>query len=300
MTDQNTAPSFDDTLRHLAGSTAQLDKALTQMLEVLRKRGLQFSVDLSVIVREVANDVNVLEQVNRGQSQRLRLYEQLVRTSTLINSSLDLNQVLEDVIDTIISLTGAERAYLLLRDKETGKLRTQTARNGDRETLAEDDTVFSRSVINTAIEQRSPVLTTNAQTDERFQAVASVMNYSLRSIICIPIVLQDQVIGLLYADNRIGEGVFTQDNVPILVAFANQSAIAIENARLFGRVKSDLAQARKEVEQLRVQIDQSKLEKQLSEVMETDFFAHVQQLGQNARRRNAERRAESETPSETK
>lgn len=300
MTEQNATPTFDATIQHLAASTVQLDKALAQMLDVLRKRGLQFSVDLSGMVREVAQDVNTLEQANRGQSQRLRLYEQLVRTSTLINSSLDLDQVLEDVVDTIISLTGAERAYLLLRDKTTGKLRTQTARNGDRETLAEDETVFSRSVINTAIEQRSPVMTTNAQTDERFQAMASVLSHSLRSIICIPIVLHDQIIGLLYADNRIGEGVFAQDNIPILAAFANQSAIAIENARLFGRVKSDLAEARKEVEQLRVQIDQSKLEKQLSEVMETDFFAHVQQLGQVARRRNAERRAENPAPDETK
>lgn len=291
MTDQKAAATFNETLKHLAGSTVQLDKALSQMLDVLRKRGLQFSVDISGLVREVTNDVESLEQLNRGQSQKLRLYEQLVRTSTLINSSLDLDQVLEDVVDTIISLTGAERAYLLLRDKETGKLRTQTARNGDRETLAEDETVFSRSVINTAIAQRSPVVTTNAQTDERFQAMASVLNHSLRSIICIPIVLHDQIIGLLYADNRIGEGVFAYDNVPILAAFANQSAIAIENARIFGRVKNDLAQARKEVEQLRVQIDQSKLEKQLSEVMETDFFAHVQRLGQDARRRNVERQA---------
>jgi adenylate cyclase len=292
MTDQKTASPFDETLRHLAGSTAQMEKALAQMLEVLRKRGLQFSVDLAAMARDVGQDVNTLEQINRGQSQRLRLYEQLVRTAALINSSLDLDQVLEDVVDTIISLTGAERAYLLLRDKETGRLRTQTARNGDRETLAEDETVFSRSVINAAIEQRSPVLTTNAQTDARFQGMASILNHSLRSIICIPIVLHDQIIGLLYADNRIGEGVFAQDNVPILAAFANQSAIAIENARLFGRVKSDLAEARKEVEQLRVQIDQSKLEKQISEVIETDFFAHVQQLGQNARRRNIERRSE--------
>jgi len=293
MTDQKAAATFNETLKHLAGSTVQLDKALSQMLDVLRKRGLQFSVDISGLVREVTNDVESLEQLNRGQSQKLRLYEQLVRTSTLINSSLDLDQVLEDVVDTIISLTGAERAYLLLRDKETGKLRTQTARNGDRETLAEDETVFSRSVINTAIAQRSPVVTTNAQTDERFQAMASVLNHSLRSIICIPIVLHDQIIGLLYADNRIGEGVFAYDNVPILAAFANQSAIAIENARIFGRVKNDLAQARKEVEQLRVQIDQSKLEKQLSEVMETDFFAHVQRIGQDARKRNADRQAGS-------
>lgn len=290
MADQvKTAESNQDALEKLVVSSRQLEQALVQMIDVLRKRGLQFSVDLGAMAHGVSEEVSRLQQNNRASAVRLKLYEELVRTSTLINSSLDLDQVLEDVIDTIISLTGAERAYLLLRDRDTGKLTTRTARNGDRETLAEDDTVFSRGVINAAIESRAPILTTNAQTDARFQGNQSVLSHALRSIICIPIALHDNIIGILYADNRIGEGVFVAENVPILTAFANQAAIAIENARLFGRVKADLAQARNEVEQLRVQIDQNKLQKQLTEVIDSDFFTHVQQLGQAARKRNAER-----------
>lgn len=289
MTDQQVADGFAEGLERAGSSAERLELALAQMLDVLRKRGLQFSVDLGGMAQGITQEIRTLQQSNRANTQKMKLYEELVRTSTLVNSSLDLDQVLEDVIDTIINLTGAERAYLLLRDKATGKLSTKTARNGDRETLAEDDTVFSRSVINTAIAQRAPIVTTNAQTDERFQAMQSVLSHSLRSIICIPIAQHDNIIGILYADNRIGEGVFAADNVPILTAFANQAAIAIENARLFGRVKSDLAEARKEVEQLRVQVDQTKLQKQLSEVLDSDFFTHVQQLGQIARKRTSDR-----------
>ncbi len=275
-----------ETLGQLAANAEKLEQALAQMIDVLRKRGLQFSVDLVGMSNGVVSDIRALQQQGRASSTRLRLYEELVRTSTLINSSLDLDQVLEDVIDTIISLTGAERAYLLLRDKDSGRLSTKTARNGDRETLPEDERVFSRSVIDRAIADRAPILTTNAQTDERFKDQNSVFSNNLRSIICIPIALHDNIIGILYADNRIGEGVFTADNVPILTAFANQSAIAIENARLFGRVKADLVQARNEVEQLRVQIDQAKLQQQLDEVTDSDFFTHIQQLGKAARSRN--------------
>jgi sigma-B regulation protein RsbU (phosphoserine phosphatase) len=282
----------------LLTDAGRLEQALSQMLDMLRKRGLQFNVDLGGMARDLRQGIADVQTASleatsqsgaaKGPNKNLQLYEELVRTSTLINSSLDVDQVLEDVIDTIIKLTGAERAYLLLRDKETGRLSTKTARNGDRETLAEDETVFSRAVLNIAIEQRAPILTTNAQTDERFQDAASVFSHNLRSIICIPLTLHDQIIGILYADNRIGEGVFSQENVPVLNAFANQAAIAIENARLFGRVKADLVQAQNEVQQLRVQIDEAKLQKQLSEVMESDFFTHVQQLGQAARRRNSE------------
>jgi GAF domain-containing protein len=299
MADQvKAAEGFPEALDRLSVSSRQLEQALTQMIDVLRKRGLQFSVDLSGMAHAITDEIAKLQQNSRASAIRLKLYEELVRTSTLINSSLDLDQVLEDVIDTIIGLTGAERAYLLLRDRETGKLTTRTARNGDRETLAEDDTVFSRGVINAAIEQRGPIMTTNAQTDARFQANQSVLSHALRSIICIPIVLHDNIIGILYADNRIGEGVFVAENVPILTAFANQAAIAIENARLFGRVKADLVQARIEVEQLRVQIDQNKLQKQLTEVVDSDFFTHVQQLGQAARKRNAERSANPQGPTD--
>ncbi len=285
MAEQKTAGSAAEWLDRLTADSEKLEAAVEQTIQALRKRGLQLPIDLSGMVRTVKQDADHIRQTGANSGDKLHQFEELVRTTALITSSLDLNQVLEDVIDTIISLTQAERAYLMLRDKQSGELRIRTARNWDKETLDSDAAGFSRGVINAAMEHGQPILTTNAQADERFQAMKSVFSQSLRSIMVIPLILRDQTLGVLYADNRIGVGNFSQDTIPIITAFANQAAIAIENAKAFGKVKADLDEAQTEVERLRIQIDQSRLEKQIGEITETEYFQNLQTMANNIRRR---------------
>jgi adenylate cyclase len=85
------------------------------------------------------------------------------------------------------------------------------------------------------------IATTNAQADPRFAAQESVVAYSLRSILCVPLIVRDRVTGVIYADNRIRTGLFGDKERDLLAAFATQAALAIENARLFDRVKQQLA-----------------------------------------------------------
>jgi PAS domain S-box-containing protein len=86
------------------------------------------------------------------------------------------------------------------------------------------------------------VLTTNAQEDPRFGGHESIVAYNLRSILCVPLKLKSEIIGAIYADNRIRSGIFTEYERDLLNAFANQSAVAIENARLFASVRASLAE----------------------------------------------------------
>ncbi|NJN44346.1 MAG: HD domain-containing protein [Anaerolineae bacterium] len=148
-------------------------------------------------------------------------------------------------MDTIISLTGAERGFLMLSNREGG-LDFRVARNMARETLEAEDFKISSTIAYRVAEQGEPVLTTNAQDDPRFTGQHSVAIYNLRSILCIPLKLKGKVTGLIYADNRMRDGAFKQSDLNILTAFANQAAVAIENARLFNdlqRTNFELAQA---------------------------------------------------------
>ena len=285
----NPAGKLASAIEQIVRDSGDLEAAIEKTVQAIMKRGLQLPIDLSGKARAVRHEAEQLRAFSgpgsKGTSDKLQQFEELVRTSALITSSLDLNQVLEDVIDTVIRLTQAERAYLMLRDVESGELSIRTARNWDRETLAADAAGFSRGVINTAIEQREPILTMDAQTDERFAANKSIFGQSLRSILCIPMVLRGEIVGVLYADNRLGSGNFSLDAIPIIAAFANQAAIAIQNARAFGQVKADLAEAKVEVERLRIQIDQGKLQKQLGEITDTEYFQNLQTIASNIRRR---------------
>ncbi len=273
-------------LARLNSNTERLEVGIEQAVAAIRKRGFQLPIDLSGMIRTIHQDIIALGHAIPHAESRLRQFEELVRTSALISSSLDTNQVLEDVIDTIITLAQAERGYLMLRDTHTGDLTIRTARNWDRETLGEDTAGYSRSVIKLAIEKGEPILTNNAQADERFQGIKSVMANDLRSIMCIPLVIRGETLGALYVDNRMGVGNLNPATIPIMAAFANQAAIAIQNANKYGRVKADLAEAKIEVEKLRIQVDQGRLQRQLGEITETEYFQNLQEIAHSMRNRS--------------
>lgn len=165
----------------------------------------------------------------------------LAQTNKVINSSLELNEVLQIVMDTIIRLTNAERGFLMLKN-ELGKMTIRVARNWEQESLDPSEFAISSTVINRVANEGQPVLTTNAQEDPRFTGQQSVVAYNLRSILSVPLKLKEDLIGVIYADSRIRSGVFTQKDLNLLSAFANQAAFAIDNARLFVSVRKTLAE----------------------------------------------------------
>jgi len=164
----------------------------------------------------------------------------LCEINQVLNSSLDLTETLNLVMDSLIHLTGAERGCLVLLDEEEN-LEIQAAQNFDQEGLAPFELELSHTVVREAVKGKQPVLTTNAQADPRFAEQESVIDYQLRSIVCVPLHVRGQVTGALYLDNRIREGVFSQVDLPTLTAFADQAAVSIENARLYTMTDQALA-----------------------------------------------------------
>ncbi|MCB8948394.1 MAG: GAF domain-containing sensor histidine kinase [Ardenticatenaceae bacterium] len=175
--------------------------------------------------------------VERQEARLAALYE----VSSRLGKSLDLGEVLNQVMDSIIQLTGAERGFLMLYDAENGSLQTRAARNFDQETIEADAVNISHTVIERAINTGEGILSSNAQEDDRFSGRESVVGYQLRSIMCAPLRVRGQTLGAVYVDNRLFSGVFEKDDLGLLVTFANQAAIAIDNARLFTQTDQALA-----------------------------------------------------------
>lgn len=165
----------------------------------------------------------------------------LYEVSSRLGKSLDLQEVLNQVMDAIIQLTRAERGFLMLYDDDSGELRTKAARNVDQETIDGPAMQISRTVIERAVASGKGILTNNAQEDERFSRQTSVVGFQLRSIMCAPLQARNQMLGAVYVDNRLFAGVFAEVDLELLVTFANQAAIAIENARLFTQTDQALA-----------------------------------------------------------
>ncbi len=165
----------------------------------------------------------------------------LANVGQIINSSLELDEVLRIVMDNIVRLTGAERGFLMLRDAN-GQMVTSVARNWEKESIHKTELTVSRTIVQRVIESGEPILTTNAQDDQRFVGQESIVAFNLRSILCVPLKVKEDLIGVIYTDNRIRTGIFSESERDLLVAFANQAAVAIENARLFSSLKQTLAE----------------------------------------------------------
>jgi len=185
-----------------------------------------------------------VESLSRGLSTQEKERHQLramQEVGAVINSSLEQFEVLNMVMDTIIQLTGAERGFLMLHNESSGELEVEVARNINHETLEGSSFEISRSIVESVAESGAPVVTTNAQADPRFASQESIISYNLRSILCVPLKIKDNMIGVIYADNRIVSGIFVDADRDLLAAFANQAAVAIENARLFRQIRQQLA-----------------------------------------------------------
>ena len=179
-------------------------------------------------------------------SDRLSL---LYNISQAFNSSLDLDEVLNTVMDKVITVTKAERGFVMLRDEE-GELDFKAARGIEHDTIEQPEFEVSRGIVESVAEGGEPLLTSDAMQDDRFSGRSSVINLGLRSIICAPLKIKDEVIGVVYVDNRLQAGIFLDADLELVNAISGSAAIAIENARLYqvavekGRMDQELKIAR--------------------------------------------------------
>ena len=175
-------------------------------------------------------------------------------------SEHDVPRLLLRVTDHAVALLGAERGFVVLTG-ESGELEAHAARGR----AGEDDphAKFSRSVAERVVARGEPVVTISARDDERLAQAVSVHQLMIQSIACVPIrgaPPLGRTIGALYVETRLRPGVRFALELPTLSAFADQAAIAIENARLLAenreradqlaRANGDLATARDELARL--------------------------------------------------
>lgn len=234
---------------------------IQQALESLEASTLTGSV-----VREVHQAMASLDALksrmtaSEDQGRLAALY----RVSRVLGTSLEIDKVLNQVIDAVIELSGGERGILIMQEKGHSDLTVRAARNLDQQNLSDPNSEVSLTVVRSVLNTGEAIITTNAQTDPRFADQVSVINLGLRSVLCAPLRSRDEIIGAVYVDNRARAGIFTQDDLSLLSAFANQAAVAIENARSYTQTGRSLAERVEELEQL------SMIDRELNEQLVLD------------------------------
>ena len=161
----------------------------------------------------------------------------VLNISVQMNETHDAESLLHYVMDQVIELSGAERGFLVLVD-EAGQMDLRVARGMAEDELARAQAQISYTVLGEVAQSKKPVLLQDAMTDERFSRQSSVLELNLRSVLCVPLLTRSELVGMIYADNRRVSGRFSQEDVDLMVIFANQAASAIENARLYQELEA--------------------------------------------------------------
>lgn len=167
------------------------------------------------------------------KTERLDGYRRLIDIARDLASTLDLDILLSRIVHAAAEISGAEAASILLFDDTSRQLYFQVATNMDESTRRGIVVPLDGSIAGWIVNNRQTVRIANVHNDPRFfSSVEETTGFSTKSILGIPLVTKNKIVGVLEALNK-PKGKFTDSDESMLVVLGAQAAVAIENARLF-------------------------------------------------------------------
>jgi adenylate cyclase len=174
-----------------------------------------------------------------------RDYEKL-RLAARLNQEMALevrqDSLLPRILDLLLDLFKADRGVILLRDDHSEELFARAVKVRGKEAGKGGEAInLSKTILKQVTEQRTAVLTSDAQRDNRFSSAHSVILSGIRSTMCVPLLAHQRgdVLGVIHLDSLYRPGAFTERDLGVLQGVAHQAAVAIENARLVERIQQE-------------------------------------------------------------
>lgn len=165
----------------------------------------------------------------------------MIKASQAISSEIDFDKLLLMLVTIMIENAGASTAYLILESE--GKLRVEargSAETGNiilRPPVPYTDEELAHSIIENVIRNHKVIILDEACKDTIFKNDPYIQSHNIRSILCVPILHQNRMIGIFYLENSLKTGISTSLRLEMLKIISSQIAISIDNAKLFDKVK---------------------------------------------------------------
>ncbi len=222
-------------------------------IENLEKRYPQL---LQSILRHQRINLNPLETVNfRGTSSSTRTsstdsssisdtldFTSVLKAAQAISSSLELDQLITSLTHIILENSGAKKVALILPQNDTWQVRAITSINHQEiQTILESQSLdtcqdIPVNIINYVKNTKQTVVIDNCKTDMIGLIGEYMHRMQPQSVLCTPIINQGCLVGILYLENQLTQGVFTSDRLSIVNFLCTQAAISLENAQLYNHV----------------------------------------------------------------
>jgi GAF domain-containing protein len=170
--------------------------------------------------------------------------KQLLTVATRLNSTLNIQELLQLIISTTAELVGAEEGSLLLVDEETGELVFNVS-SDETGKLVEQRIPAGQGVAGWVVEHGQAVLIDDPANDPRFyRGVDTAVGSTTQSLLAVPLVVKDRVLGALEAINKKNGGAFNASDLERAEALASLASVAIDNTRMYARLTEAVVTAR--------------------------------------------------------
>jgi adenylate cyclase len=202
-----------------------------------RSPSVSASLDASTNSWSYKNEVEDNREKLLGVIRRLQAMVTVSNNlSVLTNPDALLEKIMENIFDMF---PNADRAFIMLKDRLSGELTPMLGRSRSGCANGEENFPVSRTIINTVIEKKQSILSSDAQRDGRFSVQQSIVELSIRSLMCAPLLCKDELLGIISLDTMSSLHSFSPDDLAMLTSIAGQAAIAVKNAHLFVAIENE-------------------------------------------------------------
>jgi predicted ATPase/signal transduction histidine kinase len=180
----------------------------------------------------------------------------VIKVSQAVSGEIVLEKLLEMLMRKAIEQAGAERGLLILSHGAEQRIAAEATTDRDLVTvhLRDEDvtaTELPESMLHYVLRTHESVILDDASSHNRFSSDPYILESYLRSMLCLPLINQGKLTGILYLENNLTPRIFTPDRVALLTVLASQAAVSLENSRLYRDIEDRERRAQNEREKLR-------------------------------------------------
>ncbi|MDX1957957.1 MAG: AAA family ATPase [Leptospiraceae bacterium] len=208
-----------------------------------RSLASQFSIATNVTLKNVKEEsINITKTKNVSYTSTISDeldIATILKSSQVISGEIDLEKLLSRLMDVIIENAGAEKGFLVLKTKDKWFIEAEVESGSNEKRILHSASIdnLPASLINFVLRTKETIVLNDAASEIKFKTDAYIQKNKPKSVMCIPLIKQSTLTGIIYLENNLLTEAFTSDRIEILKMLSGQIAISIENARLYSGMK---------------------------------------------------------------
>jgi sigma-B regulation protein RsbU (phosphoserine phosphatase) len=195
--------------------------------------------------QQIAEKDREIAELRQQLQDEVGTLNQLIQVTTMLNSTLNLNELLQLIMTSAADLLHAETSSLMLVDEETGELTFEVATGEPGQEVIKFRVPPGQGIAGWVVENAQPLVIENPAEDPRFyDRLDKATGFETRNILAVPLQVKDRVIGVVEVINKKDAPSFSQKDLELAVALTNQASVAIDNTRMYARLADAVVTSR--------------------------------------------------------